>query len=376
MPLALDEAQRLYADSVRRFWTSLPDTDRVAGLIADGSPPRPTGVRSLWDRLSSELRSPALAIDGALGGEDATWREAGIVLEATGRHLAAVPYLAVMVAVRLLQGVADSEAQELLAEVATKGRRVVAAVHAGSFFGSPVASSLTYDHGRVVGAVDAVLDAAHADVFVCPVTTKDGTRLAVVEAGSATVTPTPSLDLTRGLARVGFDNAPAQLIGEEPADQRLRAGLVLAAAAVAMECVGGAEACLELTVDYAGFRQQFGQPIGQFQAVKHALADVVRVVEPAKAAAHNAVEAIALGDPAVATAASVAKLSAVEAYAAAAGAAIQLHGAIGFTWEHQLHLHFKRAVTCRSLFGSRAEHRRVLAEALLLECATDGRGAA
>ena len=116
MPLALDEAQRLYADSVRRFWTSLPDTDRVAGLIADGSPPRPTGVRSLWDRLSSELRSPALAIDGALGGEDATWREAGIVLEATGRHLAAVPYLAVMVAVRLLQGVADSEAQALLAE--------------------------------------------------------------------------------------------------------------------------------------------------------------------------------------------------------------------------------------------------------------------
>ena len=145
----------------------------------------------------------------------------------------------------------------------------------------------------------------------------------------------------------------------------LKDALAFAAAGLALESIGGAECCLQLTVDYVKSRMQFGQPIGQFQAVKHMLADVVRVLEPAKAAAYAAMEVAATREADLPHLASIAKLSAVDAYAAAAGTSIQLHGAIGFTWELDLHLHFKRAVTCRSLFGTSKEHRRSLARDLL-----------
>ncbi len=109
--------------------------------------------------------------------------------------------------------------------------------------------------------------------------------------------------------------------------------------------------------------------MGGYQAVKHILADVVRQIEPARAGAYAALECIAAGDPDLPRAAAVAKLSAVEAYAASAGAAIQLHGAIGFTWEYGLHLHLKRAVTSRALYGTAVQHRRLLAQYLLQEAA-------
>lgn len=363
MPLALDADQALYAETVQRFLSGLPETDSIRSLITGDRPPDPVAAGRIWRRLVDDLGATALPLGEGLGG-GASWREVGIVLEGIGRNLAAAPYTSVMTAVRLLEATGSPAAEPLLA-AAAEGHRFVVAVPASSW--GTVTPTLTYADGRLAGAVHGVLDAAHAETWLCPVAVAGALRIAVVQAADSSVVARAGVDVTRGVGDVGYDGAPATLLEGGDVAEAVAEALAFAATAVAVEAIGGAERCLRLTVDYANVRQQFGRPIGSFQAVKHTLADVVRLVEPAKAAAYAALEAVATDDPDQPRAAALAKLTAVEAYAAAAGAAIQLHGAIGFTWEHELQLHFKRAVSSRVLFGRRDRLRRLLASHLLHE---------
>lgn len=365
--LALDDYQRLYQEAVEKFFSTLPEEDQIRSLIAGDHPPCAGEVSRIWSRLVRELKAPALPIAEDLCGEGAGWQEAGIVMRAIGSNLAAVPYLSVMAAARLLQGIDDAGAAEALCEIAAHGRTYVVAIEASFMAEAMEAAALHYGDGKVGGYVGAVLDAQYAQTFICPVATADGLGIALVDRADVQVVPVQMLDLTRSLSSLHFKDAPGRLIKPSDAEGSLTDLAAFAAAALAMESIGGAERCIADTVNYAKLRVQFGKQIGSYQAVKHALADLLRLVGPAKAAAYAALDAATNNRGNLPLAAAVAKLSAVEAYVAAAGTAIQLHGAIGFTWEVTLQLHFKRAIAARTLVGSTAKHRAVLAQAMLAE---------
>jgi alkylation response protein AidB-like acyl-CoA dehydrogenase len=171
------------------------------------------------------------------------------------------------------------------------------------------------------------------------------------------------MDQTRKQARLEFTSVPARLIGEEgAADPVVRRTLDLAAVALAAEQVGGAQKCLDMSVDYAKSRIQFGRPIGSFQAIKHKCADMLLEVESAKSAAYYAGWAAAEDSDELPVVASLAKSYCSEAYFHAASENIQIHGGIGFTWEHDAHLYFKRAKSSELLLGDPSYHRELLAQ--------------
>lgn len=361
MSLAYDAEQLLYAESVERLLGRLPADERIRALIAGDRAPAPEAVDRVWGRLVRGLGATALPFPEDLGG-GATWQEVGIVLEGVGRHLAAAPYATAMTAVRLLGGLPSVD--RLLAQAAD-GHRFGLAAPATSWGAAPL---LAWEEGAVRGTVRSVLDATHTQTWLVPVRVAGAVRIATTD--DATIVKRPSLDLTREFGDVTF-SGPARLLDGD-AGAAVSSALAFAATAIAVEAVGGAERCLGMTVDYVKVREQFGHPVGSFQAIKHTLADVVRVLEPAKAAAYAALDAIATDDPDQQRAAALAKLTAVEAYVTAAGQAIQLHGAIGFTWEHDLHLHLKRAISDRALFGRAPALRRVLASHLLHQAVLQG----
>ncbi len=171
------------------------------------------------------------------------------------------------------------------------------------------------------------------------------------------------MDQTRKQAKLDFDNTPAELIGEEGKGwDTIQTVLDLAAVALAAEQVGGAQMVLEMAVDYAKVRVQFGRPIGSFQAIKHKCADMLLEVESAKSAAYYGMWCASEMNDELASTASLAKAYCSEAYFHAAAENIQIHGGIGFTWEHPAHLYFKRAKSSELLFGDPTYHREQLAQ--------------
>lgn len=369
MPLAHDSDQQLFAATVDHFLADLPSQLQAKELTRHDAPPDAEAIGPLWSRITTELDLVGLPLAEDIDGGGGTWREVGIVLEAAGRRLLVAPYLSTMTGVRLLEATAAPGAEPMLGRVAREGLRVMAAVEATEFaeaeYVPTIRATRSGDTARLTGEVRAMLDGALAQVLLCAAREGNTLVLYAVEATDAVITPLPTVDITRGLATVRLEDAPGIRLSATDAHEAVREALHFAAVATALEAIGSAERCLALTVEYANIRQQFGRPIGSFQALKHTCADLVRRIEPAKAAAYAAMEAIAEHDPDLPRLASLAALSAVEAYAATAGAAIQLHGAIGFTWEHELHMHFKRAVANRTLFGSGRQHRRLLAQNLL-----------
>ncbi|GAA2214578.1 acyl-CoA dehydrogenase family protein [Nonomuraea monospora] len=324
----------------------------VRGLLADRCPSAAVLKRveaepydlDLWKTLAGEIGVAGLLIPEELGGAGASASEAAVVLEELGRAVAPVPFLTSSVlATRALLPTRDA----LLGELA-EGRRTAAL--AVSFAASPYApgrgSSVSVDgDGRLSGTVTGVAGAEVADVLLVPV---DGDLYAVE---GASVEVGPSLDLTRPVATVTFAKARGRRVGACDLAAVLRFGAGL----LASEQLGVAEWCLETTLAYVKERHQFARPIGSFQSVKHRLADLWLDVVRARAAARNAV--------ADASSISVAVAQAWNAGVAvhAAEEALQLHGGIGMTWEHPVHLYLKRAKATEIALGSPGDHRAALA---------------
>jgi alkylation response protein AidB-like acyl-CoA dehydrogenase len=173
----------------------------------------------------------------------------------------------------------------------------------------------------------------------------------------------PTLDMTRKLARLEFSGVQARLLCPPgPAAEALARTLDLAVIALAAEQVGGSQRCLDMSVEYAKNRFQFGRPIGSFQAIKHKCADMLLDVESARSAAYFAAWAAADSSPELPAVASLAKAYCSEAFFRTAGQNIQIHGGIGFTWEHDAHLYFKRAKSAELLFGDPVYHREQLVQ--------------
>jgi alkylation response protein AidB-like acyl-CoA dehydrogenase len=210
-----------------------------------------------------------------------------------------------------------------------------------------------------------VLDGHTADVVLVVARTDAGVSLFLVDGDAPGLgrTAMPTMDQTRKQARLVFSSVPARLVGTEgvgwPAVSR---ALDLAAVALAAEQVGGAQRVLEMSVEYAKVRVQFGRPIGSFQAVKHKCADMLLAVESAKSAAYYAAWTAADDNEELPVMASLAKAFCSEAYFKAAADNIQIHGGIGFTWDHPAHLYFKRAKSSELILGDPAYHRELLAQ--------------
>jgi len=332
----------------------LTDHCDAAGVIARTESDVPHD-RELWKALSGGMGLAGLLVPESQGGQGATHREVAVVLEELGRVVAPVPYLtSAVVATEALLACEGAEAAELLGALASGESLGVLAV-ALSVAPGGACRTVRHEDGALHGELTAIADAAAADVFLVPAA--DG-GLYAVDADAVTVTPQISLDLTRPLATVTFDGAPARRVGAaEPAVRRaLRAGAGL----LASEQLGVAEWCLTETVRYLKERKQFNRPVGGFQALKHRLAQLWLETVNLRAAARNAADALASGedvDVAVALAQSYAAAVAVHA----AEEALQLHGGIGMTWEHPVHLHLKRAKADSIAYGTAGAHREILA---------------
>jgi alkylation response protein AidB-like acyl-CoA dehydrogenase len=220
--------------------------------------------------------------------------------------------------------------------------------------------------GRLTGVVTSVADAATADVLVVPAAGDDGPGLYLVaslDGTGARAEPFLTLDLTRGLANVTLDGAPARaLVAGEPAAAALSRALVTGAAVLASEQLGVAERCLELTVEHLRTRYQFGRPLGSFQGLKHRLADLWVAVAQARATARYAADRVAAGDDDAPVAAAVAQAHGSPVAVRAAEECVQMHGGLGFTWEHPAHLFLKRARSDALALGTADRHRTHLAQ--------------
>ncbi|TMR99685.1 acyl-CoA dehydrogenase family protein [Nonomuraea basaltis] len=323
----------------------------VRALLADRCPPTAVLKRiesdpydlDLWKTLGAEIGVAGLLIPEEHGGAGASASEVAVVLEELGRAVAPVPFFTSSVlATQALLPTGDA----LLSDLA-EGRTTAAL--AVSFAASPYrpahGSPVRAEDGRLSGSVSGVAGADVADVLLVPV---DGDLYA---AEGAAVEVVPSLDLTRPVATVTFERTQARRVGACDLAAVLRFGAGL----LASEQLGVAEWCLGTTLAYVKERHQFARPVGSFQAIKHRLADLWLDVVRARAAARNAV-----ADP---SAVSVAVAQSWNAGVAvhAAEEALQLHGGIGMTWEHPIHLYLKRAKATEIALGTPGDHREALA---------------
>ncbi|MFJ2259612.1 acyl-CoA dehydrogenase family protein [Streptomyces sp. NPDC087844] len=361
-------------DEIRRTLRELllkrcgPEEVRAAVRTAAGYDP------GLWETLAQQLGLPGLALPEAYGGAGCTATELALAAEEMGRALAPSPLLAtaVLSAPLVLALGSGSRCAELLPRIAS-GELTAALVVPGA--GLTTALGLTggnrgdwagggraggvqarrTDGGwRLYGQADQVLDGHSADLLLVAAHTggfaRSRTLFFLVREGATRVRQT-SLDETRSQSRIQLRDVEAELLGDgEGAD----IGAVLArvgdsaAAVLAAEAVGGADRVLERTVQYVKQREQFGRAIGSFQAVKHRLADLYVQVQGARSAAYYAAWATVEGRERVG---GLALAQALQALRTCASEAVQLHGGIGFTWEHEAHLYFKRAAGDELLFG-------------------------
>ena len=336
----LSDEQRSLQEAVANLLAKRSDSAAVRRAVE-----QPGGYdRDLWRVLCEQIGVAALAVPEHFGGVGAGPREVQLVLEELGRTLTPAPMLGSVLATAVLLATGDDAAcSRLLGRIA---EGTVAAVAWAGADGAWSAGPFTVADGRLTGEARYVLDGDQAEILLAVA----GGALYEVDVAAAERRVTPTMDLTRRLADVHLDGAPATRLGR--ADPDLTAALDVALVALAGEQVGAAARILEVTVEYSKVRHQFGRPIGSFQALKHRMADLHVRLEAARSAAYAAADGT--------LPAAAAKAYCSEAFTAITGEAIQLHGGIAITWEHDAHLYFKRAHGTAALFGSPDVHRRRL----------------
>ncbi|MEV0636100.1 acyl-CoA dehydrogenase family protein [Streptomyces sp. NPDC050619] len=353
--------------SVRQFLQAKSPEEAVRKLMDS----EPRFDPAVWAQATDQLRLPGLALPEEYGGDGFSMVELGVVLEEMGRALWCAPFFAtVVLAAQALLASGDREACARHLPGIAAGRTTAAlamAEDSGSWDPALVSvrAAPDTDGGWTVrGSKCFVIDGMTADLILVVARTVAGPTLFAVE-GEATglaAEPMETLDATRAMARLTFDAVPATRVGADGAGGRIMAKVLdIASVALAAEQAGGARRCLEMSADYARTRHQFGRPIGSFQAVKHKCADMLVQVELAEAASREAARLAAEDSADFPVAAAVAHACCSRAYMFAAMENIQVHGGIGFTWEHPAHLYFRRAKSAQLLFGGPAVyHERLL----------------
>ena len=355
------EEQTQLRDAVRRFMAdhSPPSAVRALMETADGCD------EAVWRRLCQELAVAGVHVPEAYGGQGFTFAELAIVLQEMGRALYCGPYFSstVLAATAILLAASEDERAELLPPLAAGERRATLAIAEADGWQLDDIQLRSYGR-RLTGAKSHVLDGCTASLILVAAREADGgLSLYAVDSNAAGLTALPltPLDPTRKLARLAFEDVPARCLGTAgKSGDALAKTLQLGTVALAYEMVGGAERLLETAVEYAKERVQFGRAIGSFQAVKHRSAELLLTVELAKSAAYRAADAAAQDDADLPALASLAKAAAADAYMQAARDCIQIHGGIGFTWDNDTHLWYKRAKSSEVFLGTPAAHRELL----------------
>jgi alkylation response protein AidB-like acyl-CoA dehydrogenase len=362
---AFTEEQDALRATVRRFCEERSPSSEVRRLMdtTEGFDP------VVWKQLSSELGLTAMHVPEELGGSGSTFVELTIALEEMGRALLCAPFFSSIClgANAILNAGSDAQRKELLPQIASGELRATLAFTEPSGDWTLDGITLEAKDGKLSGTKTYVLDGHTADLIV--VAARDGGEISffTVDGNATGLTRNPlgTLDMTRKQAELVFDGVDAAPLGEPGTGaDALRKTLEQAAVCLAAECVGGSEKTMDMAVRYAKDRYQFGRPIGSFQAIKHKCADMLLRLESAKSTAYYAAWAAAEDNEELPVAASLAKAYCTESYFANSRENIQIHGGIGFTYEHDCHLYYRRAKTSELLLGDPTYHRELIADKL------------
>ena len=328
---------------------------------------------AVWSQMAEQLGLQGLAIPEEFGGSGYSYVELCVIFEEMGRRLLCAPFFATvaLAANALLHSGDDAAKGEYLPGIAS-GETIatVAFTEENGRWdetGIEMEATASGDGHTLSGTKSYVIDGHLASLILVAARTSEGVSLFAVDGDAAGLTRTSlsTMDQTRKQAKLDFDGTPAKLIGTAGGGwDTLTKTLQLAVVALASEQMGGAQECLDSAVQYAKDRVQFGRPIGSFQAIKHKLADMLLEVESGKSAAYYAAWCGAEMNDELTSVSSLAKAYCSEAYFHTTAENIQIHGGIGFTWEHPAHLYFKRAKSSELLFGDPTYHRELLAQAI------------
>jgi alkylation response protein AidB-like acyl-CoA dehydrogenase len=364
---AFSEEQEELRRITRQFLDSKSSEAEVRRLMEteDGYDPK------VWSQMANELGLQSLIIPEEFGGQGFSYIELTVVLEEMGRALLTAPYFSTVALATntLLHSGDDAAKAEHLPGIAD-GSTIATLAYTepnGKWDESGIEATATQDGDawKLNGTKMFVLDGHTANLIIVAAEAGKGTSLFTVagDASGLTRTPLSTMDQTRKQAKLELADVPATLLGTEGQGWSvLDRVLDLAVVALAAEQGGAAQYVLEMAVQYAKDRVQFGRPIGSFQAIKHKCADMLLEVESAKSAAYYAAWCAAELNDELPSVASLAKAYCSEAYFHATAENIQIHGGIGFTWEHPAHLYFKRAKSSELLFGDPTYHRELLAQ--------------
>ncbi len=356
-------------DQLRQFVRSFMEDKASEAAVREQMETDQGYDQAVWSQMAEQMGLQGMIIPEEFGGQGFTFVELGVVLEEMGRSLICAPFLSGQLAALAIMNSGDEDAKKDLLPGIAAGETIATLAFTeenGKWDESGVTATATNGDGWVVnGTKSFVLDGHTASLLVVAARTDAGVSLFAVESGAAGVTSEAlsTMDQTRKQAKVSLANAPARLIGTDGAGwSTMESVLDLAAIALAAEQVGGAQFVLDMAVQYAKDRVQFGRPIGSFQAIKHKCADMLLEVESAKSAAYYGLWCAAENNDELPSVASLAKAYCSDAYFHAAAENIQIHGGIGFTWEHPAHLYFKRAKSSELMFGDPSYHREMLAQ--------------
>jgi len=352
MEFAFTDEQQMIAETARSFFAENATSERTRKAMADD------GIdHALWIAFCQELGLSGIGLPEGAGGAGLGMVELAIIAEAAGAQVAAFPMLGSLVQAGQAIAAGGSEAQraEWLPQI------ISGDVIAGYFHDAGLQSR----GGRLTGGSRFVTHGGSADLFV--VTDTRQVWIVRADAPGISIDTQTSMDQTRPFAHVQLKDVPGEPLPDAAAAlAAAHRGAFIAAAA---EALGGAQACLDRTVAYSKERIQFGRPIGSFQAYKHRLADMMIEIEQARSAVYWAACAVDEGSDEAAMAIHAAKSFAADTFFRCAGDMIQLHGGIGFTWEHDAHLFFKRARSLQTMLGSGDWHREKIATMILGEAA-------
>ncbi len=367
MNFAFSEEQEELRKVVRDFLNAKSSEATVRELMETETGFDP----AVWSQMGEQMGLQGLIIPEEFGGSGYSYVELIVVLEEMGRRLLCAPYFATvaLAANTLLHSGDESAKQDLLPGIASGSTiATLAFTEANGRWdeaGITMSATAAGDGYTLSGEKMYVLDGASASLILVAARLDGEVSLFAVDGEAAGLTRDnlSTMDQTRKQARLTFDNTPARLVGTAGGGWAiLERVLDLAAVALAAEQVGGAQECLEMAVQYAKDRVQFGRPIGSFQAIKHKCADMLLEVESAKSAAYYAGWCASELNDELPSVASLAKSYCSEAYFHTTAENIQIHGGIGFTWEHPAHLYFKRAKSSELFLGDPTYHRELLAQ--------------
>jgi alkylation response protein AidB-like acyl-CoA dehydrogenase len=367
MQFGLTESQEFLKNSAREFFAGECPSAEMRRLMETDT----AYDAKLWSKLA-EQGYTGIIFPEEYGGVGLGKVELMLLMEEAGRALLPGPFFStVVLAGSVLDAVGTPEHRRKYLEPICKGevRSTVAILEAGASW-NPGDLQLNASNGTLTGEKLFVSDAAVADFFV--VVARDAVFVVDTKSRGLKITPMSSMDLTRKLYAMEFRNTPAEELGST---LNLPRAFDIATAALAAELVGGMQRTLDITVEYAKTRKQFGKPIGIFQAVQHQCADMYLETESSRSAAYYAGWALEEKSPDATFAVSIAKMYCSDAARTVGNRGIQIHGGMGFTWENDLHLYYRRAKASETAFGDARFHRERIASMVIDSCGVSAKGA-